>query len=46
MLPSLEVNLVHGSKRNYDMEAPYYPDLRTKMEVKSDIDEGCRHEPT
>jgi hypothetical protein len=40
MLPSLEVNLVHGSKRNYDMEAPYYPDLRTKMEVKADIDKS------
>jgi hypothetical protein len=40
MLPSLEVNLVHGSKRNYDMEAPYYPDLRTKMEVKVDIDKS------
>lgn len=40
MLPSLEVNLVHGSKRNYDMEAPYFPDLRTKMEVKADIDKS------
>jgi hypothetical protein len=38
MLPSLEVNLVHGQKRNYDMEAPYFPDLRTKLEVKADID--------
>jgi len=38
MLPSLETNLVHGQKRNYDMEAPYFPDLRSKLEVKADID--------
>ena len=38
MLPSLETNLVHGQKRNYDMEAPYFPDLRSRLEVKADID--------
>jgi hypothetical protein len=38
MLPSLETNLVRGEKRNYDMEAPYYPDLRTRLEVKADIE--------
>lgn len=38
MLPSLETNLVRGEKRNYDMEAPYYPDLRARLEVKKDID--------
>jgi hypothetical protein len=38
MLPSLEVDLVHGQKRNYDMEAPYFPDLRSKLENKADID--------
>jgi hypothetical protein len=40
MLPSLETNLVHGQKRNYDMEAPYYPDLRSRMEVKAEIDQS------
>lgn len=38
MLPSLETNLVHGQKRNYDMEAPYFPDMRSRLEVKADID--------
>jgi hypothetical protein len=38
MLPSLESNLVHGQKRNYDMEAPYFPDLRSKLENKADIE--------
>jgi hypothetical protein len=38
MLPSLEANLVHKQKRNYDMEAPYFPDLRSKLENKADID--------
>jgi hypothetical protein len=37
MLPSLEANLVRGQKRNYDMEAPYFPDLRSKLENKADI---------
>jgi hypothetical protein len=40
MLPSVETNLVHGQKRNYDMEAPYYPDLRSRMEVKAEIDQS------
>lgn len=38
MLPSLETNLVRGEKRNYDMQTPYYPDLRSRQEVKADID--------
>ncbi len=38
MLPSLEANLVRGEKRNYDMEAPYFPDLRSKLENKADIE--------
>jgi hypothetical protein len=38
MLPSLETNLVRGQKLNYEMQSPYYPDLRTKMQVKADID--------
>lgn len=38
MLPSLETNLVRGQKLNYDMQSPYYPDLRTKLNVKADID--------
>lgn len=40
MLPSLEQNLVHGVKRKYELEAmrPYLPDLRSRMEVKADID--------
>jgi len=38
MLPSLETNLVRGEKRNYDMEAPYNPDLRARAEVRSEID--------
>jgi len=40
MLPSLETNLVRGEKRNYEMEAPYNPDLRTRQEVKADIDKS------
>ena len=40
MLPSLETNLVRGEKRNYDMEAPYYPDMRSRMEVKAEIDQS------
>jgi hypothetical protein len=40
MLPSLETNLVRGQKRNYDMEAPYNPDLRSRAEVKADIDKS------
>jgi hypothetical protein len=38
MLPSLETNLVRGTKINYDMQAPYYPDLRSRQEVKAEID--------
>jgi hypothetical protein len=38
MLPSLETNLVRGEKRDYDMQAPYYPDLRSRLEVKKDIE--------
>jgi hypothetical protein len=38
MLPSLEADLVHGQKRNYDLEAPYFPDLRSKLENKAEID--------
>lgn len=38
MLPSLETNLVRGQKRHYDMEAPYFPDLRSRAEVKDEID--------
>jgi hypothetical protein len=38
LLPSLEVNLVRGEKRKYDMQAPYFPDLRSRVEVKADID--------
>ncbi len=37
MLPSLETDLVHGTKRNYDMEAPYFPDLRSRLENKAEI---------
>ena len=37
MLPSLETNLVRGEKRQYDIQAPYYPDLRSKLENKVDI---------
>jgi hypothetical protein len=40
MLPSLETNLVRGDKRDYSMEAPYFPDLRTRAEVKADIDKS------
>jgi len=40
MLPSLETNLVRGEKRDYGMEAPYFPDLRTRAEVKTDIDKS------
>jgi von Willebrand factor type A domain len=40
MLPSLETNLVRGEKRNYDIDAPYYPDLRSRPEVKSEIDKS------
>jgi hypothetical protein len=38
MLPSLETNLVRGEKRNYDIQAPYYPDLRARNDVKAEID--------
>jgi hypothetical protein len=40
MLPSLETNLVRGEKRNYDIDAPYYPDLRSRQEVKMEIDKS------
>jgi hypothetical protein len=40
LLPSLETNLVRGVKMNYDMQAPYYPDLRARQEVKADIDKS------
>jgi hypothetical protein len=40
MLPSLETNLVRGEKRDYDIQAPYYPDLRSRLEVKTDIDKS------
>lgn len=40
MLPSLETNLVRGEKRDYGMEAPYFPDLRARNEVKTDIDKS------
>src|SRR5439155_14093166 len=40
MLPSLETDLVRGEKRNYDIQAPYYPDLRARSEVKAEIDDS------
>ena len=40
MLPSLETNLVRGQKRNYDIDAPYYPDLRPRQEVKTEIEKS------
>jgi hypothetical protein len=40
MLPSLETDLVHGQKRKYVLEQMrrYMPDLRSKLEVKAEID--------
>jgi hypothetical protein len=40
LLPSLETNLVHGQKIDYDLDAmrPYIPDMRSRLENKSDID--------
>ncbi len=40
LLPSLETNLVQGQKIDYDLEAmrPYVPDMRSRLENKSDID--------
>ncbi len=40
LLPSLETNLVHGQKIDYDLEAmrPYVPDMRSRLENKADID--------
>lgn len=42
MLPSVETDLVHGEKRKYALEAmrSYMPDLRSKLEVKNDIDDS------
>jgi hypothetical protein len=40
MLPTLETNLVRGEKRDYDMQAPYYPDLRSRQQVKAEIDQS------
>ena len=42
MLPSLETDLVRGEKRKYALEAMrrYLPDLRTRLEVKQEIDES------
>jgi hypothetical protein len=39
MLPSLEVNLVGGEKRHYELDQmrPYLPDLRARDEVMRDI---------
>lgn len=42
MLPSLETDLVRGEKRKYALEAMrrYLPDLRSRLEVKSEIDQS------
>jgi len=40
MLPTLETNLVRGEKRDYDIQAPYYPDLRSRQQVKAEIDQS------
>ncbi len=42
MLPSLETDLVRGEKRKYALEAMrrYLPDLRSRLEVKQEIDES------
>ncbi|MEX2174019.1 MAG: vWA domain-containing protein [Pirellulaceae bacterium] len=40
MLPSVESNLVHGQKRNYELETPYFPDFRARLEVKEEIDDS------
>ena len=42
LLPSLETDLVAGEKRKYALEAmrPYMPDLRSKLEVKQEIDKS------
>jgi len=40
MLPSLETDLVYGEKRKFDLEQMrrYLPDLRSRLEVKDEID--------
>lgn len=40
LLPSVESDLVRGEKRDYQLEAmqAYLPDMRSKLEVKADID--------
>ena len=42
MLPSLETDLVRGEKRKYALEAMrrYLPDLRSRLEVKEEIDQS------
>jgi hypothetical protein len=42
MLPSLETDLVYGEKRHYELEQMrrYMPDLRSRLEVKEEIDES------
>lgn len=42
MLPSLETDLVAGEKRKYELEQMrrYMPDLRSKLEVKEEIDQS------
>jgi hypothetical protein len=42
MLPTLETDLVRGEKRKYALEAMrrYLPDLRSRLEVKQEIDES------
>jgi hypothetical protein len=42
MLPSLETDLVRGEKRKYALEAMrrYLPDLRSRLEVKQEIDQS------
>lgn len=40
MLPSVETDLVYGEKRKYELEQMrrYMPDLRSRLEVKDEID--------
>lgn len=42
MLPSVEVNLVGGEKRLYELDAmrPYLPDLRSRAQVVRDIEKS------
>lgn len=45
MLPTTEANIVRGERRKYELDIlrPYAPDLRSRLEVRTDLEDAKRY---